>query len=101
MSMKEGVMILISGFLLAATVGAPIPPTSVGSSDKEVIHITKEMMIGIADDLMKADIAEVDIDPAVFDIPAQAKPRKKSPLDEVEFISEADKRIKKLQPVRE
>lgn len=88
-------MILINGFLLAASIGAPLPPTSVGSSDKEVIHITKEMMIGIADDLMKADIAEVDIDPSVFDIPSQSKPRKKSALDEVEFISEADKPVKK------
>jgi hypothetical protein len=93
--MKEGVMILITGILLAASIGAPLPPTSVGSSDKEVTHITKEMMIGIADDLMKADIAEVDIDPAVFDIPAQSKTRKKSALDEVEFISEADKPVKK------
>lgn len=99
--MKEGVMILITGFILAATVGAPLPPTSVGSSDNEIIRITPEMMIGIADELMKADIAEVDIDPAVFDIPAQTKPRKKNALDEVEFISEADKRLKKLQPVKE
>lgn len=94
--MKEGVMILITGFLLSITIGAPLPPTSVGTSGKEVIHITKEMMIGIADDLMKADIAEVDIDPAVFDIPSKPKSAKKSALDEVEFISEADKPVKKL-----
>lgn len=93
--MKEGDMILITGILLATSIGAPLPQTTVGNSDKEVIHITKEMMIGIADDLMKADIAEVDIDPAVFDIPSQTKPRKKSALDEVEFISEADKPKKK------
>lgn len=94
-------MILITATLLATTIGAPIPPTSVGISDDNVVHITKEMMIGIADDLMKADIAEVDIDPAVFDIPAQTKPRKKSALDEVEFISEAEKRARKLQPAQQ
>lgn len=98
--MKEGVMILITGFLFATTIGAPLPLISVGSSDDQIVHITKEMMIGIADDLMKADIAEVDIDPAVFDIPTQKKPRKKSALDDVEFISEADRPIKKLQPVK-
>lgn len=95
--MKEGVMIFLNGFLIAQAAFAPLPETTEDSSNHEVIRVTTEMMVGIADDLMEADIAEVDIDPAVFDIPSQSKPRKKSALDEVEFISEADKPARKLQ----
>lgn len=86
---------LIYGSLIAASIGASAPVTKVGAFPKETVRLTKEMIIGISDDLMKADIAEVDIDPAVFDLPA-TKTRKKSTVDEVEFISEADRPHKKL-----
>lgn len=74
--------------LLAAIIGVAPPQNSVGSSTKENVHVTREMLISISEDLMQADIAEVDIDPAVFDLPPAAKIRKKSEFDEMEFISE-------------
>ena len=75
----------------AASIGAASPASSVGSHPKETIHLTPEMLIGIADEIIRLDIAEVDIDPAVFDIPSPPKTHKKNALDEIEFISEADK----------
>lgn len=77
--------------LFAATIGASTPASTVGSHSKEAIHLTPEMLIGIADEIIRADIAEVDIDPAVFDLPPSTpKQHKKNVLDEIEFISEAD-----------
>lgn len=73
--------------LFAASIGAATPATSIGSHPKEAIRLTPEMLIGIADEIIRADIAEVDIDPAVFDLPSNPqKQHKKSALDEIEFI---------------
>lgn len=87
--LKEEIMFFL---LFAASIGAASPASSVGSHPKEAIHLTSEMLIGIADEIIRLDIAEVDIDPAVFDIPSGSpKAHKKNELDEVEFITEADK----------
>lgn len=72
----------------AAAIGASTPSSKVGSCSKETIHLTSQMLIGIADEIIKADIAEVDIDPAVFDLPPnQPKQYKKNIFDEIEFSS--------------
>ncbi len=86
---KEGIMSFIC--LIAASIGGTAPTSSVGHPARETVHVTKELLIGISDDLIKADIAEVDIDPAVFDLPVETKPKKKSSVEEVEFISEIQK----------
>lgn len=74
--------------LIAASIGAQAPHLKVGSYSKEKVHLTQEMIIGISEDLIRADIAEVDIDPAVFDLPPEAKVRKKTALDDVDFNCE-------------
>lgn len=76
--------------VIGAAIGVNAPQHSVGKPEREKVYLTQEMLVGIADDLIKADIAEVDIDPTVFDLPPQPKKRKKSGLDDIEFVSELE-----------
>ena len=79
--------------LVAAHVGkAPdFASRQVGVPAREIVRITPDMLVDISDELLREDIAIVDIDPEAFDIPAEKpKPRKKDALDDVEFVSERD-----------
>lgn len=51
-----------------------------------IIHITPEQLIEISDQLLLEDIAEVDLDPEAFDVPAVKRKLKKDPLDDIEFM---------------
>lgn len=44
--------------------------------------------------LTEDHIAEEDIDPSTFDTKAPVKKQKPSPLDDINFVSEADKKHK-------
>lgn len=82
----------IFGVLLAAaSIGQPPYQSYVGIPEKEIVHLTPELLVEISDRLIKEDIAEVDIDPETFDLPTEKpKQRKKDALDEIQFISERE-----------
>lgn len=55
--------------------------------NSDVVHLTPEQLVQIADQLLIEDIAEVDLDPDTFDVPeSRSRKLKKDPLDEIQFM---------------
>lgn len=91
--------------MLALPAGAKIdsvgqPPDfghSMGVVQKEIVPLSPVMLLEISDQLLRDDIAVVDIDAEAFDLdddkPKQKK--RKDPLDDIEFVSERDQIPKK------
>lgn len=98
MGLIAGSYYLIGGQLSAESIGqSPSSiPSFVGVPGRATVHLTAELLEEIADEMIREEIAEVDIDPEAFDLPEdRPKPKKKDSLDEVEFISEGE-RIRKV-----
>lgn len=58
-----------------------------GEPKNDVIRLTPEQLVQIADQLLIEDIAEVDLDPDSFDVPdGKTRKLKKDPLDEIQFM---------------
>ncbi len=89
----EKKMQLVSLIALAAaqSIGASPKEVSpaVGVPAQERVRLTSEQILQISEQLLYEDIAEVDLDPEMFDVQVDTKRKlKKSDLDDIEFISE-------------
>jgi hypothetical protein len=57
------------------------------TSHPDVVKIAPDQLVQIMDQLLLEDIAEVDLDPATFDVPeGKSRKLKKDPLDDIEFM---------------
>lgn len=66
----------------------------VGVPSSGYAKVSKELLLSISEELLSEDIAEVDIDPGVFDLhPEEEKTRNRSKklddLDEIEFAHQS------------
>ncbi|MFV0339848.1 MAG: hypothetical protein ACK5MA_04335 [Parachlamydiaceae bacterium] len=60
---------------------------SADTAHPDVVKIAPDDLVQIIDQLMLEDIAEVDLDPATFDLPeGRSRKLKKDPLDDIEFM---------------
>lgn len=78
-------MMVMSPLLLADSVGAVSSKPYIGKINRPLIHLTTAQVIEISDQLMREEIAEVDIDLSAFEEKEPSVEKKKS-NDEIEFI---------------
>lgn len=96
MKIKNLILPLIISFnyLSADSIGGEIkhPKNFVGVSPSGYAQVSKQLLLSISEELLSEDIAEVDIDPSIFDLnqeeeKSKNRSKKADELDEIEFVN--------------